>query len=472
MSYDLIIVGSGFAGSFFLRNALRHLPESARVLVLERGGMNTHPQQLDMRANSPIDHETLFRRTGDPHKTWRFNIGFGGGSNCWWAGTPRMLPSDFRMQSTYGVGIDWPFDYDELEPYYCDAENIMSVAGHSDVTPFERSQPYPLPPHRLTAPEEVLSKAYPGEFFRQPTARASRATSTRPRCCANGVCNLCPVNAKFTIENSLKSVYDDPRVELRTGARVTDVKITNGVATGVAYQSNGKTTKVQAETVVLAANAIFNAHLLQASGFRHPQLGRRLHEQVSFNAVVDLDGLDNFQGSTSVTGHGYMLYDGEHRREAGATLIETWNVPNFRAEQGKWRQRLELYVIVEDLPLHENHVAMDPKAPRKPVTHFERHSDYALRGVERAQEKLPSVLSCLPIEKIEYTDLRDTDSHILGTTVMGNDPDTSVLDHASIAHNVRNLLVLGSSAFPTGAPANPTLTLSAMALRSAERYYA
>lgn len=474
MNYDLIVVGTGFAGNFFLKRALEKLPESARVLVLERGKMTTHADQVRMRANSETDAASLIRQTGmsPEEKRWVFNVGFGGGSNCWWAGTPRMLPSDFRIRSQYGVGIDWPISYDELEPYYCDAEEAMSIAGPSENSPYRRSRPYPLPPHRLTEPERIVQKTYPQTFFPQPNARASRAVPSRARCCANGVCGLCPVDSKFTALNGFTSNYDDPRVELRLESEVVQVDREGSLARGVTYRSGGKLHSVSGDTIVLAANAIFNPHLMMRSGFEHPRLGRRLHEQLSFNAFLYLDGLDGFQGSTSVTGQGYMLYEGEHRREAGAVLMETWNVPRYRPEPGKWRQFMEVYVIVEDLPLDENFVEPDPENPDRARAHYQRHSDYGLNGVARAREKIPDVFSCLPIEKIEFTPIRDTDSHIQGTTMMGDDPATSVIDRDSVHHEVRNLLVLGSSTFPTGPAPNPTLTLSALAIRAAEQYYA
>lgn len=56
----------------------------------------------------------------------------------------------------------------------------------------------------------------------------------------------------------------------------------------------------------------------------------------------------------------------------------------------------------------------------------------------------------------------------MGSTVMGNDPRTSVVDGYQVHHAVRNLLVLGSGTFPTMAPANPTLTISALAVRAAD----
>jgi choline dehydrogenase-like flavoprotein len=152
--------------------------------------------------------------------------------------------------------------------------------------------------------------------------------------------------------------------------------------------------------------------------------------------------------------------------------MESWNVPMLRDERGKWRQRLRLKFIYEDLPQAENHVSADPGG--KPVVHYVRHSSYAQRGVASLESTLSRVLDALPVERYEIVrpDTLTTEGHILGTTVMGTDPADSVVDQNLIHHRVRNLLVLGGSVFPTIAPANPTLTICALSLRAADRVMA
>lgn len=469
--YDVILVGSGFACSFFLRKRLETQPNMGRYLVLERGPLVPHHIQVANRKNSPVNHKQTYRlvttERGSFRKQWGFRIGFGGGSACWWAGTPRMLPSDFEMHSRYGVGRDWPLTYSDLENYYSEAERIMMIAGPRD-SPFPNMTPYPLPAHRMTEPDRALKKAYPDLYFNQPTARASRATDTRNRCCASGVCNLCPVDAKFTIQNGMTGVYSDPRVSLKTDAEVLSIDIQAGVARGVVYRSGDSDHRVTGDTVVLGANAIFNPYLLLRSGLDHGPVGHRLHEQGSVRALVYLEGMEGMQGSTSVTGHGYMLYDGPDRRTAGAALIEGWNVPRFRMDYERWTQLTELYIIVEDLPQDENRVSVDPQNETRPLIRYRGQSEYFYRGLNRVKERLADVLSPLPVERIEFGTLSRSEAHIQGTTVFGTDHDNSVVDRELIHHQVRNLYVLGNSVFPTGAPANPTLTNAALALRSAE----
>ncbi|TIS07380.1 MAG: GMC family oxidoreductase, partial [Mesorhizobium sp.] len=142
--FDLVVIGSGFGSAFFLHEFLKR--RKARVLVLEWGRHNTHEWQLDQNANTDIDDESTYK-TDNADKPWNYTIGLGGGTNCWFAQTPRFHPNDFRLKSTYGVGNDWPISYDELEPFYCDAEEVMSISGDPDMARMlPRSRPFPQPP--------------------------------------------------------------------------------------------------------------------------------------------------------------------------------------------------------------------------------------------------------------------------------------------------------------------------------------
>ena len=474
--FDLIVVGTGFASSFFLAAYLEKAKPAERILILERGRIDSFAWQLQNRRTSSTPAGDTFVN-GNPNKPWIYNPSFGGGSNCWWACTPRMMPNDFRMKSVYNVGVDWPIGYDELEAFYNQVEAAMSVSGPDDGSPFPRSRPYPQPPHLFSDPDKLLKAAYPDQFFQQPTARARRATADRSKCCASGVCHLCPVIAKFTILNEMMPLYEDPRVTLSLNAVVQTVETRGSAATGVTYLKDGVETKAEGDLVVLGANALFNPHILLRSDLHHPLLGKFLHEQVSVTATVDLDGVDNFQGSTSITGHGYMLYDGSHRSKHAGCLIETFNVPNafpnaLRAERGKWRQRMMMRFIFEDLPSKKNGVKINADNPGLPETVFAGHSDYAQRGIDTLPERLPDLLKPLPVERFHiHKKPSKTEAHIIGTTVMGDDPEKSIVDRYLIHHKVRNLVVLGSGVFPTSSPANPTLTLSALTLWSANHLF-
>jgi choline dehydrogenase-like flavoprotein len=473
-AYALVVAGSGFASSFFLHEWLRHAPSDARVLVIERGQFFPHTWQVEHDRNSDLPIDRTYRRDGLASKGWVFTVAFGGGSNCWTGCTPRMLPSDFEMQSRYGVGLDWPLTYDDLEPFYCEAEAIMAVSGPEDYSLSHRGSRFPQPPHRLCEPEAVLSSAYPGLYYPQATARARAPVGVRPACCGSAVCKICPMNAKFTIENSMLHVYRDARVSVLLGHEVVRLELEGGRLNGVICQGARGEHKALCDLAALGANAIFNPAILLRSGLSHPRLGTRLHEQISTAVEFDLKGMTNFQGSTLVTGQGYMFYDGPQRREYGGCLTEFINDPRslLRHEFGRWTERAKLNFIVEDLPLEENRVALDPDG--MPVAEFVRYSDYGLRGLQKVREYVDQLAALLPVEAIRFESEsgarlvpRFSEKHIQGTVIMGRSPEDSVVDRNLVHHSLRNLVVLGSSSFPTGAPANPTLTLCALSLMSA-----
>lgn len=473
--YDLVVVGTGFASTFFLMKYLSKAKDNVRVLVLERGHLFPRDQRMkslrgeqtpSAHLNIDPDH-TFVNETPDKH--WHFTLGFGGSSNCWYACTPRFMPSDFRMKSLYGVAQDWPLRYEDLEPYYTEVETLMDIAG-PDETPFPRTGKYPLPPHQFTTVDKLMKKKYGNLYVSQATGRASQAVKSRNACCASAVCSVCPVDAKFTIENSGFGVYDDARVEVRYGAHVFSLDLEGNSARKVNYILENKEHSVAGDVIALGTHALFNANILLNSGDDHPLTGKRLGEQYGMDVVVHLDNLANVGGSTWVTANGYMLYDGPHRKEYAACLLESNNAPYIRVERGKWRNVATFRMVFEDLPQERNYVARG-KDPLRPSVHFAGISDYTKRAVENMKAKLPDLLSCLPVEEIRFMDPFKSEAHILGTTAMSADPAEGVIDKHMIHHRYRNLFVLGSGGFTTFTPSNPTLTLSALSMYSADKSF-
>lgn len=471
--YDVIIVGTGFASSFFLMRYLEHAPPAIRILVLERGNEDTKPWQLENRRHTSINPDTLMHNY-NPGKEWYTSPGFGGNSKCWMGGTTRMMPADFKLKSRYGVGRDWPVDYEDLAPYYDVVEQVMLVSGPTE-TPMPRSKPLPLVPHRFSDPDALLKKHFPDGWYQMSTARASVATGRRGICCASGVCELCPVDAKFTIQNGLAAIYHDPRVTLKLRCEAQTVETAAGVAQAVNYRHEGGEERDTADLIVLGASALFNPHILLRSGFTHPLIGRRLHEQMSVYATVDLKGVKCYNGSTVLSGLGYLFYDGSHRADYAACMIETWSSPfayrfegALRIERGRWNERMMMGFLFDDLPNENNRVAVNASNPSVVDIHFEDFSEYAKKAADRIPQMIDKLAEALPIERLVSTSLGTTAAHIQGTVVMGDDPATSVVDRHLLHHEYRNLLVLGASAYPTASPAYPTLTLSALSLWAAD----
>lgn len=468
MSYELIVCGTGFASSFFLHKWLQKRPAS-RVLVLERGPREDHAEQVARQSNTTVDSSALFAKSGLGGKDWLFTVGLGGGSNCWWAQTPRMWEEDFELKSRYGVGFDWPIGYADLEPYYDEAEFLMQVAGPHEA-PYPRKGPCPQPPHKLSGFDQAMIAAFPGLWTAAPTGRTSLGTSLRSVCCANGVCGICPVDAKFRVMNELAVLYEEtPNVTLKTEAEVLAVEIEAGQARGVRWRENGREQTVRADLVFLGMNAIFNPHVLAKSGDTSPLLGRRLIEQSSLKIMVDFEDVSGFDGGTHITGLGYMFYGGEQRRDRASCIIENYNVPSLlRSEKGKWRSRAVMKITAENLPEDRNRVISDD--PDKPVAHFEDHSDYAKRALAEVPGEFVAMLDRVsPVEAVHLdSEYAASEGHIQGTTVMSADPEHGVVDATLRHHRIGNLLIGGAGAFPTSPCANPSLSISALSLRSAD----
>ena len=464
--YDLIVIGSGFGSLFFLKRFLERSSD-VRVALVEWGADRPPSQQTLENSNSTLPVNECHEELGG--KTWNYTIGLGGGTNCWWGQTPRFLPQDFKLKSEYGVHEDWPISYDDLEPYYCQAEAIMNVSGSDAIGQvMPRSQPFPLPPHNMSTPDQIMAQHMPDQFFPVSTARASQAIAGRGKCCARVACSFCPVEAKFNAYNGMNDVLRDPRVNLILNAQVLEIEQEAGTATGVVYQQDGRDVTISGDLIVLGANAIQSPAILLRSNIQHPKTGLGLCEQLAYGVELKLDGVNNFDGSTFTTGWHYGAYNGDHRRTAGATLIQVENHAKFglRTEFGRWSHSLPLILNVEDLPQDQNAVGLTEDG--KAQVDFNGFSDYAQAGLDYTISKLEDLFSPLPIEEIVVHGKRETEHHLECSLRMGSDPETSVVDPVGLHHSVRNLLVVGSAIFPTCPPANPSLTVAALSLRSAD----
>lgn len=477
--YDLILVGTSFASSFFLKKYLEKSSDKVKVLVLERGYFFSHGERLQNARGKPYGDNSFISslgnsgrpyHTNNDKKPWMFDPNFGGSSNCWTGCTPRFLPNDFKIKTLYNIGQDWPLDYDDLEAYYCEAESIMGISGPT-VTPYPMSKPYPLPAHHLSSVDKLIQERYNSLYISQPTARASIPVGKRNACCSSSICHLCPIDAKFTIANTLKEIYDDPRVKIIYNAQVYALSCMNNYVKGVEFMHDNKKKSIKGDIVAIGANAIFNAHILLNSGDKNPFTGKGICEQVGYYAYIYLDGLENIGGSSTITANGFMLYDGEHRKDFAACIIESHNDLFVRGEYGKWRQIAKMKFVFEDLPQDKNQVTLS-NDELKPLINYYGHSNYSNKGYENLKEIITNLFDFLPIEQIDLDDSPQlSESHILSTTRMGTDESNSVIDKNLIHHQYRNLFVLGGGAFPSVAASNPTLTLSALSLYAANNSF-
>ncbi len=454
--WDVILAGTSFASMFFGHG----LPDGLDVLFVEKGGEYPHSEQVEK--GWAVREEILQRNSSGHEKDWPAFTLLGGNSNYWWGDAPRLHPDDFSLKSRFGVAGDWPVDYAELEPFYTQAENLIEVAGGNSEHILPRSAAFPYPPHPPSRSDTAFF-ASSDLWVPMPTGRANGGS--RARCCANGVCATCPVDAKFTILNGFERLTH-PRASFLLGTELVGLDIEGGTARAARVRDGeGQETSLKARFFGLGTNAIFNAAILIRSGVANEALGRYLHEEAAKDVFIDTRSLKNFFGGTSDSSHGYHFYHGADRSDAAAVLIENINAPPaIRPEPGRWANRLHLRVIAEDLPKAENRVILEED---KPVIEWTGFHDYAFRGLDRAVALLPGIIPD-EIESVEVSPLLPSQAHIQGTHRMGPSPEDAVVDGRLRLHAAPNVFALGSGAFPTCSPANPSLTIAALSLRAAE----
>ena len=196
-SADVVIVGSGVAGSLV---AAQLAKAGLKVLILEAGPRVQRQAALAQYRDALIkipeapypDTPYAPRPKSDDPDHYYLQDGkdkFGstylrqvGGTTWHWLGTTlRFVPDDFKLRSRFGVGVDWPLSYDDLEPWYCEAERELGVAGdpNADLNA-PRSKPYPLPPIPLSYADQRIAAAVAGTAYTvQPTPQARNSQRVR-----------------------------------------------------------------------------------------------------------------------------------------------------------------------------------------------------------------------------------------------------------------------------------------------------
>lgn len=468
-SWDVVVIGSGFGSLFFLQKYLALRPHD-RILILERGGLHTHEWQVENQLNSQINNENTYRNGGKTDKPWAFTMGLGGSTNCWWGLTPRLHPTDFAIATLTGAGVDWPLRYDDLVPYWQEAEQIMLIAGPEDLGEiYPGSGPYPQPAHRLSTADELI-RGVPGhKHFAMPTAKLSRSVGQRARCCSTSRCNLCPMDAKFTALNSMTHILSHPSVSICLDAEATYLDTAGGIVKSVTFKQGGKDYKAVCDFCVLGANAIHSPFIMLRSGISGHGVGRYLGEKMLANVEVLLDGHDHYDGGTATTAFNLTVLEEERTRERSSAVYIFKNgfEHGLRLEPGRWRQSLPIGIYVEDHFDYENGVF--DTGGDKPLVKFNGFSPYCEAGLDHALKRLHDIVAPLPVEAVNFVQLWPTMGHVQGSLRMGHTIEDSVVDRDLLCHSVRNLAVVGTSVFPTCGSANPSLTAAALSLRAAER---
>ena len=310
---DILIVGSGITAALM---AARLAETTTRpITVVEAGGATT-PRRERPRARerwmaygeSPWKRDHLDDQNA-LGETWGYSpsMNVGGLAMHWGGVSPRYSPEDFALRSLHGVGDDWPFTYDDLDPFYQEAEERMGVAGEQGPPPYDpRGKPYPLAPLPLDYNLALLKEwASAAEIpaWSTPSAKNSVPYAGRAQCQRCDTCYpVCPTGAKYSPDVTWDALVAARKVELVTGVLVrrltADTRSGRIVAaTGNRTDTTGEPVTFTAKTFVLAGGFVWTPHLLLLSrDVAHPNglanrsglVGRYLCGHRNVNAYVRL----------------------------------------------------------------------------------------------------------------------------------------------------------------------------------------
>jgi choline dehydrogenase-like flavoprotein len=507
--YDVIIIGTGAGGGTL---AHRLAPSGKRILLLERGDYvprekdNWNPRVVNVEGRYQTK-EVWRDRDGKPlHPHTNYNVG--GNTKFYGAALFRLRREDFgELRHHGGVSPAWPIRYEELEPYYTEAERLYQVHGRRGDDPTEppASAPFPHPPVSHEPRLQQLAEDFAAQglrpFHTPLGVMLNEADRRASRCLRCDTCDgfPCLVSAKADAQVcAVDPALAHPNVTLVTGAYVPRLE-TNGTGSTVKtviVQRNGAREEYSADVVVVSCGAINSAALLlRSASDRHPRglangsdlVGRHYmgHVNSVMMAIAKCPNPTVFQKSLSVNDFYFGAPDWEHPMghisfvgkldgetlKAGAPPV----VPGFALDQMA-RHSLDFWLTSEDLPDPENRVTLDREGnivlsyrPNNEEGHgrliaklkdlLQHQRACAIHGHECHQGLFARNLFVgqrIPLAGV---------AHQNGTLRFGSDPRTSVLDVNCRAHEVDNLYVVDGSFFPSSGAVNPALTIMANALR-------
>jgi choline dehydrogenase-like flavoprotein len=507
--FDVIIIGSGAGGGTL---AYRLAPSGKRILIIERGDYvprekdNWNPQavNVDGKYNTKESWRDKDGKELHPHT----NYYVGGNTKFYGAALFRLRKEDFgEIKHHGGVSPAWPITYDDLEPYYTEAEYLYHVHGHRGEDPTEprATKPYPFPAVSHEPRLQQLSddfKSHGLHPFHTPLGVMLDEKNMRTSPCIR--CNTCDgfpclINAKSDAQVcGVDPALTYHNVTLMTRAKVErlDTDATGRIVNKVTVTRDGAKLELSADIVVVSGGAINSAALLlRSTSDKHPHglgnssdvVGRHYmgHTNSVLMALSKCPNPTIFQKSLSVNDFYFGSKDWEYPMghisfvgkldgitlKAGAPpLTPGWTLEKMA------QHSLDFWLTSEDLPDPNNRVTIN-KAGEIVLSYTPNNEEGHKRLIAKLKELMQQQTKC----KIHGHDCHEGlfarnlfvgqqiplagVAHQNGTIRFGRDPKTSVLDVNCKAHDLDNLYVVDGSFFPSSSAVNPALTIMANALR-------
>lgn len=519
LSADYVVIGAGIIGAMLAAKLAR---SGASVLMLEAGAHVTRGEIVGRFRNSPRrsdwvspypsldsaphpvykpeDNNYLVQAGPYPYKA-EYIRQVGGTSWHWAAHAWRNVPNDFKIHSLYGVGVDWPLDYDDLEPYYQEGEEIMGVCGSTE-TGSPRSKPFPMEevaiPYAMQRVRDRLAGTFP--VVGNTVARNSRTYDQRPPCCGNNSCQpICPIDAQYhggiAVQQALAV-----GAKLQTRANVFQLEhdAQGRIVAANYYDPDKHVHRVTGKTFIVASNGIESPRLLLLSksdkfkngiANENDMVGRHLMDHPSTSLTFDTDedvwlgrgpqspvSINTMRDGAFRAEHApYRLDFTNISRVDGATtgLLKAGVYGKAFAEQLRHAAAREMNVktVLEVLPSPEHRIDLadekDAMGLPKPRAHYSI-DEYTFKGHKRAQKDFAKIAELMGATNLRYTKDDDfsNNQHICGTLSMGSDRKVSICDQYGRAWDHENLYFASTGVLPTSSTCNSTLNGIAMALRT------
>ena len=437
--------------------------------------------------------------------------GVGGATLHFTGEAHRLHPAAMRLRSRFGVGADWPIDYAELEPFYCEAEALIGAAGADDAVRW-RSRPYPLAAHAPAYASRRLIEATRKlgiHWTPNPLGVLSAPYDGRPGCNTCNNCNRgCPRGDKASVDVTfLRRALATGRCELESGAQALRIEAgeDDRVREVIYVDARGQKQSATARVVIVAGGAVQTPRLLLASEGRHApkglanesgEVGRHFMETV-FHAAAALhpEQLGTWRGLPSdIICWDFNAPDAIPGAAGGCRLmpftasmdlvgpiayatrvVGGWGAAHARGVKEAFGRVIALGGIAECLPHDKAYVDLAPWKRDEhgmPLARIHAHLDArAAARQDFMAKRIEEIFAALGVEKViermgSYD--RMNASHVFGTCRMGADAASSVVNRDCRSHRWRNLYVVDASVFPSsGGGEAPSLTIEALALRAA-----
>jgi choline dehydrogenase-like flavoprotein len=510
--YDVIIIGSGAGGGTL---AHKLAPTGKKILILERGDYvprekdNWNPRAVNLEGKYQTKEKWRDKDGKELHPHTNYYVG--GNTKFFGAALFRLRKEDFgAIKHHGGLSPAWPIRYEELEPYYADAERIYHVHGRRGEDPTEppASSPYPYPAVSHEPRLQQLSDDFErlglhpfhtplGVMLDENNPRASKCI--RCETCDGFPClvyaksdaQVCAVDPALSHSNV--SLLTNSYVErLETDASGRSVN-------KVIVKHNGNREEFSADVIVAACGAINSAALLlRSASDKHPRglannsdmVGRHYMGHIN-SVLMALSKCPNptiFQKSLSVndfyfgtTGWNFPMghisfvgkLDGETLKGGAPAIAPGWSLDLMA------KHSLDFWLTSEDLPDPNNRVTLDSEG-RIVLSYTPNNEEGHKRLIAKLKELMQQQTKCgvhghdcheglfsrnlfvgqrIPLAGV---------AHQVGTVRFGNDPKSSALDANCKAHDLDNLYVVDGSFFVSSGAVNPALTIMANALRVGE----